>query len=216
MNYKKEFIKFMCDANVLTFGNFITKSGRNSPYFINTGFYSTGEQISKLGYFYSRCIKENNIKANVLFGPAYKGIPLCVSVASCLYKEGINISYAFNRKEIKDHGEGGIIVGHNIKPNDKIIIVEDVITSGLAIKESLDILKNIANVEVAAIIVSVDRMEKGEKDISAIQEIYDKYKIKVYPIVTIIDIIDAIKNNDIQGKEYLEKIEEYRKNYGIL
>lgn len=215
MSYKQEFIKFMCDAKVLTFGDFVTKSGRNTPYFINTGNYNTGEQINKLGHFYAKCMEENNINANVLFGPAYKGIPLCVSVASSLYEKGKNINYCFNRKEAKDHGEGGIIVGYQLKDNDNVAIIEDVITAGTAIRESLPILKKAANVNITSVIISVDRMEKGNNEKSAIQEVYEEFGIKVYPIVTINDIIDAIKNENIPGKEYLEKMLEYREKYGI-
>lgn len=215
MTYKQEFIKFMCDAKVLTFGDFVTKSGRNTPYFINTGNYNTGEQINKLGHFYAKCMEENNINANVLFGPAYKGIPLCVSVASSLYEKGKNINYCFNRKEAKDHGEGGIIVGYQLKDNDNVAIIEDVITAGTAIRESLPILKKAANVNITSVIISVDRMEKGNNEKSAIQEVYEEFGIKVYPIVTINDIIDAIKNENIPGKEYLEKMLEYREKYGI-
>lgn len=215
MTYKQEFIKFMCDAKVLTFGDFVTKSGRNTPYFINTGNYNTGEQINKLGHFYAKCMEENNINANVLFGPAYKGIPLCVSVASSLYEKGKNINYCFNRKEAKDHGEGGIIVGYQLKDNDNVAIIEDVITAGTAIREILPILKKAANVNITSVIISVDRMEKGNNEKSAIQEVYEEFGIKVYPIVTINDIIDAIKNENIPGKEYLEKMLEYREKYGI-
>lgn len=215
MSYKQEFIKFMCDAKVLTFGDFVTKSGRNTPYFINTGNYNTGEQINKLGHFYAKCMEENNINANVLFGPAYKGIPLCISVASSLYEKGKNINYCFNRKEAKDHGEGGIIVGYQLKDNDNVAIIEDVITAGTAIRESLPILKKAANVNITSVIISVDRMEKGNNEKSAIQEVYEEFGIKVYPIVTINDIIDAIKNENIPGKEYLEKMLEYREKYGI-
>lgn len=215
MNYKKEFIKFMCNSNVLTFGDFVTKSGRNTPYFINTGNYNTGEQINKLGKFYAKCMEENNINANVLFGPAYKGIPLCVSVASALYENGKNVNYCFNRKEAKDHGEGGIIVGHKLKDKDNVAIIEDVITAGTAIRESLPILKNAANVNITSVIISVDRMEKGNNEKSAIEEVYEEFGIKVYPIVTINDIIECIENGDIEGNQYLEKMLEYRKKYGI-
>ena len=216
MSYKNEFIKFMCDAGVLTFGDFVTKSGRNTPYFINTGNYNTGEQINKLGYFYAKCMEENNIKSNVLFGPAYKGIPLCVTVASALYKDyNKNLNYCFNRKEAKDHGEGGVMVGYKLKDGDTVTIIEDVITAGTAIRESLPILKNSANVTIDSVIISVDRMEKGSNEKSAIQEVYEEFGIKVYPIVTIIDIIEAIKAGVIEGQEYLDKMIEYREKYGI-
>jgi orotate phosphoribosyltransferase len=216
MSYKKEFIKFMCDAGVLTFGEFTLKSGRKAPYFINTGNYKTGEHIAKLGEFYAQCIKENNIDADVFFGPAYKGIPLAVSAAVAVYKNnGKNVNYCFNRKEAKDHGEGGVIVGHKLQDGDKVAVIEDVITAGTAIRETLPILKAAANVDVQAVIISVDRMEKGKGEKSAVQEVYDEFDIKVYPIVTVCDIIDAIEDGTIAGKEYLESMKEYRKNYGI-
>ncbi len=216
MNYKKEFIKFMCNSKVLTFGDFTLKSGRKAPYFINTGNYKTGEQISRLGEFYARCIEENKIETDVLFGPAYKGIPLCVSAAAALYsKSGKNLNYCFNRKEAKDHGEGGVIVGHKLKDNDKVLIIEDVITAGTAIREVLPILKAAADVSVSGVIISVDRMEKGKSDKSAVQEVYDEFGIKVYPIVTVEDIIGCIKDGTIDGAEYLDKMLEYRKNYGV-
>lgn len=216
MNYKSEFIKFMSDSEVLIFGDFVTKSGRNTPYFINTGNYNTGEQIEKLGYFYAKCMEENNIDSNVLFGPAYKGIPLCITVASALYRHyNKNLNYCFNRKEVKDHGEGGVIVGHKLKDGDKITIIEDVITAGTAIRESLPILKNTANVVVDSVIISVDRMEKGKNEKSAIQEVYEDFGIKVYPIVTINDIIEAIKDEVIEGKQYLDKMIAYKEKYGI-
>lgn len=216
MSYKKEFIKFMCEAGVLTFGDFVTKSGRNTPYFVNTGNYKTGEQIAKLGEFYAECMKENGVEPDVLFGPAYKGIPLCVAVAIAMYnKMGKSINYCFNRKEAKDHGEGGVLVGHKLKDGDKVAIIEDVITAGTAIRETLPVLKNAANAEILSVIISVDRMEKGNNDKSAIQEVYEEFGIKVYPIVTIEDIIDCIKDGTIGGQEYLDKMLEYRKTYGI-
>lgn len=216
MNYKQEFIKFMCDSGVLTFGDFVTKSGRNTPYFINTGNYNTGEQINKLGYFYAKCMEENNVNSNVLFGPAYKGIPLCVTVASALYKDyNKNVNYCFNRKEEKDHGEGGIMVGYKLQDGDNICIIEDVITAGTAIRESLPILKNSAKVNIDSVIISVDRMEKGKNEKSAIQEVYEDFGIKVYSIVTINDIIEAIEKDIIKGKEYLQKMIDYKETYGI-
>lgn len=216
MDYKNEFIKFMCDAGVLTFGDFITKSGRNTPYFINTGNYNSGEQISKLGYFYAKCMQENNVSSNVLFGPAYKGIPLCVTVASALYSEyDKNLNYCFNRKEAKDHGEGGVIVGHNLKDGDVVTIIEDVITAGTAIRESLPIIQACGDVSVNSVIISVDRMERGNNQKSAIQEVHEQFGIEVYSIVTINDIINAMQNGIIGGIEYLDKMIEYRKQYGI-
>jgi orotate phosphoribosyltransferase len=206
----------MCEAGVLTFGEFTLKSGRKAPYFINTGNYKTGEHIAKLGEFYAQCIKENNIEADVFFGPAYKGIPLAVSAAVAVYKNnGQNVNYCFNRKEAKDHGEGGVIVGHKLQDGDKVAVIEDVITAGTAIRETLPVLKAAADVDVTAVVISVDRMEKGKGEKSAVQEVYDEFGIKVYPIVTVCDIIDAIEDGTIAGKEYLEAMKEYRKNYGI-
>jgi len=217
MDYKKEFIKFMYNSGVLTFGDFIAKSGRKTPYFVNTGNYKTGEQISKLGEFYAQCIKENNIEPDVLFGPAYKGIPLSVSTAIAMYnKNGKNVEYCFNRKEIKDHGEGGVIVGHKLKDGDKVVIIEDVMTAGTAVRESLPILKAAADVEIIGIIISVDRMEKGKGEKSAVQEVFEEFGIKVFPIVTIVDIIECIKDDTISGKEYLNKMIEYRNTYGVM
>ncbi len=216
MSYKKEFVKFMYDSNVLTFGEFTLKSGRKAPYFINTGNYKTGEQISKLGGFYAKCIIENNIDANVFFGPAYKGIPLCVAAASSMFLDyGKNVNYCFNRKEAKDHGEGGVIVGHKLSSSDKVLIIEDVITAGTAIRETLPILKEADNPDVSGVIISVDRMERGKGDKSAVSEVYDEFGIKVYPIVTIEDIIECIQDGTVEGKEYLDKMIEYRKNYGV-
>ncbi len=216
MSYKKEFIKFMCEAGVLTFGDFTLKSGRKAPYFINTGNYKTGEHIAKLGEFYAQCIIDNNIDADVYFGPAYKGIPLAVAAATAIYnKTGKSVNYCFNRKEAKDHGEGGVIVGHKLQNGDNVLVVEDVITAGTAIRETLPILKNAADVNVQAVIISVDRMEKGKAEKSAVQEVYDEFGIKVYPIVTVCDIIDCISDGTIPGKEYLDAMLEYRKNYGV-
>ncbi len=216
MSYKKEFIKFMCEAGVLTFGDFVTKSGRNTPYFVNTGNYKTGEQIAKLGEFYAECMKANSVEPDVLFGPAYKGIPLCVAVCIAMYnKMGKNVNYCFNRKEVKDHGEGGVLVGHKLKDGDKVAIIEDVITAGTAIRETLPILKKAANADILSVIISVDRMEKGNNGKSAVEEVYEDFGIKVYPIVTIEDIIDCIKDGTINGKEYLDKMLEYRNKYGI-
>ncbi len=201
MNYKQEFIEFMVKSGVLTFGDFTTKSGRKTPYFVNTGNYKTGYQASKLGAFYAKCIQEN-IKEDVdaLFGPAYKGIPLSVATAIALSNEhDVDVNYCFNRKEAKDHGEGGSMVGYKLKDGDKILIIEDVITAGTAIRECFPILQQAANVEIAGLIISVDRMERGQQNKTAIQEIEEEFGIKTYPIVTVREIIDALHNVPIDG-----------------
>lgn len=215
-DYKKEFIRFMADCGVLKFGDFVTKSGRNTPYFINTGEYKTGEQLAKLGGFYAQCIKENNIPVETLFGPAYKGIPLSVACAIALSNNyGINVNYCFDRKEAKDHGEGGVIVGKKLVDGEKVCIIEDVITAGTAIRQVLPVIKAAADVEITGMVISVDRMEKGQHELSAVQEVYNEFGIKVYPIVTIMDIIEAIKDGTVAGAEYLDKMIAYRETYGI-
>ncbi|OON99707.1 MAG: orotate phosphoribosyltransferase [Epulopiscium sp. Nele67-Bin004] len=211
MSYKNEFIKFMREAGVLTFGDFVTKSGRNTPYFVNTGNYQTGDQVGKLGEFYADCIKENLGDDYVLFGPAYKGIPLVVTTSIALNnKYNINSSYCFNRKEAKDHGEGGTMVGYKLKDGDNVIIVEDVITAGTAIRECLPILKQQANINIVGLVISVDRMEKGTGDKTAIQEIEEEFGIKTFPIVTVREIIDTLED-----KEQIDKMEAYLDLYCV-
>lgn len=220
-NYKQEFIKFMVRSNVLTFGDFTAKSGRKTPYFVNTGNYKTGAQIAKLGEFYADCIKSNlENEFDVFFGPAYKGIPLAVAAAAALYnKYQIDTNYCFNRKEDKDHGEGGSIVGHKLVDGDRVVIIEDVITAGTAIRECLPILTGAADVKIAALIISVDRMERGQGEKTAVQEISENYGIKTYPIVTVREIIEALHNVPVDEKIYIDdeqrgRMEEYLLKYG--
>ena len=217
MGYKQEFIKFMVDSGVLMFGDFTLKSGRQSPYFMNSGNYKTGAQLAKLGEFYAECIHDNGIEFDTLFGPAYKGIPLAVSAATALYnKFGIDVNYCFDRKEAKDHGEGGMIVGKQLTDGEKVVIIEDVMTSGKALREVLPKLKAAADVKVAGMVIQADRMEKGlNSDKSAVQEVTEEFGIKIYSIVNINDIIDAINDEVVPGKEYLDKMIEYRSIYGV-
>ena len=217
MTYKQQFIKFMVENGVLKFGEFTLKSGRKAPYFINTGNYKSGSQLLKLGEYYAACIAENGIKADALVGPAYKGIPLAVAAATALYaNHGVDLDYCFDRKEVKDHGEGGLFVGKQLSDGERVIIVEDVMTSGTAVREILPKLKASANVEIAGMVISVDRMERGlESSLSAVQEVYKEFGVKVYSIVTMADIIEAIEQGVIEGKEYLGKMKEYRKTYGV-
>lgn len=221
MNYKEEFITFMVESGVLTFGDFVTKSGRKTPYFINTGNYKTARQIAKLGDYYAACIKENMIgSVDALYGPAYKGIPLVVTAAASLYRDyQIDIPYAFNRKEAKDHGEGGSLIGYKPQPGDRIGIVEDVITAGKSVRESIETLKSL-DIEVTSLIVSVDRMERGEGELSAIQEIKKEFGITTYPIVTIREIVAFLHNREIGGKIVVDdqmqtRIETHLQTYGI-
>ncbi len=217
MTYKQQFIKFMVENGVLKFGEFTLKSGRKAPYFINTGNYKSGAQLAKLGEYYARCIVDNNIVAETLVGPAYKGIPLAVTTAVALAeRHNVDLNYCFDRKEVKDHGEGGLFVGKQLADGEKIVIIEDVMTSGKALRELLPKLKAAANVEIVGMVISVDRMEKGlESELSAVQEVYKEFGVKVYSIVTMADIIEAIESGIIDGAEYLEKMKEYRGKYGV-
>lgn len=220
--YKKDFIEFMLDCGVLTFGDFITKSGRKTPFFINTGNYKTGRELSKLGEFYAQAIKENlSTDFNILFGPAYKGIPLSVTTSislSNLYN--IDVAYCSNRKEIKDHGDVGMLLGSKLKDGDKVVIIEDVTTAGTSIKETMPILAAQANVEVKGLIISVDRMERGQGSKSALKEIEENYGIKTCSIVTMTEVIEYLYNKKINGKlvidnEIKNRIDDYYKLYGI-
>ncbi len=216
MTYKESFIQFMVESGVLTFGEFKLKSGRIAPYFINTGNYKTGRQLAKLGEFYAQCITENNIPVETLFGPAYKGIPLAVACSTALFnKYGKDVNYCFDRKEAKDHGEGGLIVGKQLTDGEKVVIIEDVITAGTAIRQVLPILKGTADVDITGMVVSVDRMEKGKGELSAVQEVKQEFGINIYPIITVADIIEAIRDGHIDGKQYLDSMLEYRKTYGV-
>lgn len=215
MTYKENFIKFMVESGVLTFGDFTLKSGRKAPYFINTGNYKTGAQLARLGKFYAECIMQNKIEVETLFGPAYKGIPLAVTTAVALADHhNVNVNYCFDRKEAKDHGEGGLIVGKKLNDSEKVVIIEDVITAGTAIRQVLPVLRATADIDIKAMIISVDRMEKGQSELSAVEEVYKEFGIKIYPIVTVEDIIEAIKREVVPGKEYLEKMLKYRNQYG--
>ena len=214
--YKEEFIRFMVSNGVLRFGQFTLKSGRLAPYFINTGNYKTGKQLAKLGEYYAACIVENGLNAETLVGPAYKGIPLSVTTAIALFnKYEKELNYCFDRKEVKDHGEGGLFVGQQLKDGEKVIIIEDVMTSGKALREILPKLQAAANVEVVGMIISVDRMEKAlNSDLSAVKEAKKEFGIDVYSVVTMTDIISAIENGVIDGKEHLEAMYAYRSQYG--
>ncbi len=216
LGYKQRFIKFMVQNGVLTFGDFTLKSGRKAPYFINTGNYKTGAQLARLGEYYAECIIDNKIEGETLVGPAYKGIPLAVSTAVALWDHHHkDLNYCFDRKEIKDHGEGGMFVGKQLQDGEKVILIEDVMTSGKALREMLPKLAQAAKVEVAGMVISVDRQEKAlNSDLSAVQEAYKEFGINVYSIVTMQDIIEAIEQGVIEGKEYLDKMREYRSVYG--
>ncbi len=214
--YKHDFIKFMLECKVMSFGDFVLKSGRHSPYFINTGKYRTGGQISVLGDYYAKAIVSNcslNDKT-LLFGPAYKGIPLAAAAASSLYRNyGIDVRYCFNRKEAKDHGEGGIFVGAVPEPGDKIIIVEDVITAGTALRENLPLFEAIGGIEITAMIISADRMELMPQGKTAADSVLDEFGFPVHSIVNVLEIREyMIQNEDGALVELMDKyMEQYCK-----
>ena len=215
---KKEFIEFMMSADVLRFGEFKTKSGRLSPYFVNTGNYRTGKQIDMLGKFYAQCIKEtcgDNFTA--MFGPAYKGIPLATAAAGALAREyGIDKPYFFNRKEAKDHGEGGSLVGYQPEDGDKIIIIEDVITAGTAVRETVPVLMNAAKVTVNDMFISVNRCEVGQNvGKTAVMEVKEEFGIDVHAIVTVKDIREYLAGEGSYG-EMLKKMDAYMEQYCVL
>lgn len=218
--YKKDFIEFMVECGVLTFGDFTTKSGRKTPFFVNTGNYRTGSQISRLSKFYAKAIVDNfDNDYDVLFGPAYKGIPLCVSTAVALSNNyNKEVAYCSNRKEIKDHGDKGILLGSKLQDGDKVIIIEDVTTAGTSIYETMPILKANANVDVKGLIISVDRMEKGQKEESALNELADKFNMKTCAIVTMDEVVEHLYNRKINGQvliddEMKKSIEDYYNIY---
>ncbi len=216
MTYKEEFIRFMVENDVLCFGDFTLKSGRKAPYFINAGKYRTGSQIARLGEYYAACYHAHGVDAQTLVGPAYKGIPLAVATSIALAQNyGTDVNFCFDRKEVKDHGEGGMFVGKSLEDGERVAIIEDVMTSGKALREILPKLKAAADVKVEAMIISVDRMEKGlESEHSAVHEAFEEFGVKVYSIVTIEDIIAAIEQGVIGGKEYLQAMKDYRAQYG--
>lgn len=208
-SYKREFIQFLEQAGVLKFGDFTAKSGRKIPYFINAGDIKTGEQISRLGEFYAKAYFEKlGKKKSVLYGPAYKGIPIAVSVACALAKNGLDVPFFFNRKEEKDHGEGGVFVGYKPQSGEEVVITEDVITAGTAIRESMANLSALSGVKVAAVFVMVDRKEKGQGEKSAMAEIGEEFGFPVYSVVDVYDIIEYLEEDE-KNRENVERIKNY-------
>lgn len=208
-SYKREFIEFLKGAGVLKFGDFTAKSGRKIPYFINAGDIKTGEQIAKLGEFYAKAYLEKlGQKPAVLYGPAYKGISIAVSSSIALARNGLDVPFFFNRKEAKDHGEGGIFVGYVPKAGQEVVIVEDVITAGTAIRESMTVLGGLEGVRVAATFVMVDRKEKGKTEKSAMAEVEEEFGFPVYSVVDVYDIIEYLEE-DVTNAENVARIRNY-------
>lgn len=220
-SYKQEFIEFMVESQVLKFGEFTLKSGRKSPFFMNAGAYVTGTQLRRLGEYYAKAIHDNyGLDFDVLFGPAYKGIPLSVATTMAISElYGKDIRYCSNRKEVKDHGDTGILLGSKLKDGDRVVIIEDVTTSGKSIEETFPILKEQANVEIKGLIVSLNRMERGKGEKSALEEIQEKYGFPANAIVTMDEVVEKLYNQECGGKVIIddnlkEAIDAYYAQYG--
>lgn len=220
-SYKQEFIEFMVESQVLKFGEFTLKSGRKSPFFMNAGAYVTGAQLRKLGEYYARAIHDNyGLDFDVLFGPAYKGIPLSVATTMAISElYGKEIRYCSNRKEVKDHGDTGILLGSKLKDKDRVVIIEDVTTSGKSIEETFPIIKAQADVEVKGLIVSLNRMERGKGEKSALEEVRDLYGFPTAAIVSMKDVVEHLYNRECQGKVVIDDqikaaIDAYYEQYG--
>ena len=210
-SYQREFIKFLIESDILCFGQFTLKSGRISPYFFNAGLFNSGKKISQLGDFYASKIMDSKIDFDVVFGPAYKGIPIATSTVVSLFRNyQKDAPYCFNRKEAKKHGEGGNIVGAPLEGN--VLLVDDVISAGTAVRESMELLKE-ANANLAGIVIALDRQERGLGNLSAIQEIEKQHNISVYPIITLNDVVDYLKDENI-FTEQIEHLNAYRQKYG--
>jgi len=220
MTYKEEFIEFLVECNALRFGEFELKSGRIAPYFINTGMFDTGMKIKKLGTFYAKAVQEHFFDDfDGIYGPAYKGIPLCISAAQALSDMGVDKGYVFNRKEAKTYADKSLVVGMPLTKSSRLILVDDVITSGKAIRESLEVLKSCNNPVVKGIIISVNRQERGKTEKNALKEVEQILDIPIHAIVSIADIKTYLHNRKINGKVILDdtmlsKIDSYLKEYG--
>ena len=219
--YKQEFIEFMVESQVLKFGEFTLKSGRKSPFFMNAGAYVTGTQLKRLGEYYAKAIHDNyGLDFDVLFGPAYKGIPLSVATTMAISElYGVDIRYCSNRKEVKDHGDTGILLGSKIKDGDRVVIIEDVTTSGKSIEETFQIIQAQGNVEIKGLMVSLNRMERGKGTKSALEEIQETYGFPANAIVTMEEVIEYLYNKPCQGKVIIDDtmkaaIDAYYAEYG--
>ncbi len=219
--YQCEFIEFMVQSGVLTFGDFITKSGRRTPFFINTGHYDSGAKMSRLGEYYARTIERHLPGGyDALFGPAYKGIPLVVATAMALSTQhGRDVPFIFNRKELKDHGEGGSLIGHKPRDGERIVIVEDVTTAGTSVRDSLALLGKVARVKVAGLVISVDRQERGQSERSALSELREEFGLQAFAIVQLDEIIQHLHNRSFDGRivlndQVFKAIQDYRAQYG--
>jgi orotate phosphoribosyltransferase len=219
--YKRDFIEFMVRCDVLTFGDFTAKSGRKTPYFVNTGRYRTGAQLSRLARFYAAAIvRELRGEFDVIFGPAYKAIPLAVATAMALHEDHAReVGFCFNRKEAKDHGEGGVLVGHTLRDGDRVLIIEDVTTAGSSIRETVPLLRAAADIKLVGLVVSVDRMEKGAGEKNALAEIRETYGMQTLSIVTIDEIMAHLRTTPVDERTVIDdatyaRMLAYRQQYG--
>jgi len=220
-SHKRDLIEFMVRCDVLRFGDFTAKSGRKTPYFVDAGRFGTGAQISTLARFYARGILEQlAVEHDVLFGPAYKGIPLVVATAMALHDQhGRDVAFCFNRKEAKDHGEGGVLVGHRLRDGDRVVMVEDVTTAGTSVRETLPILQRAARVQPVGLVVAVDRMERGTGERSTLRELAETYGLQTCALVTIDEVVAHLHNRPIDGRVVLDdalhaRVQAYREQYG--
>jgi orotate phosphoribosyltransferase len=220
-DFQRAFIEFMVRSDVLAFGDFTTKSGRRTPYFVNTGRYRTGAQARRLGEFYARAIlAREDLEFDVLFGPAYKGIPLVVATSVVLATEfGRDVGYCFDRKEAKDHGEGGQLVGHPLSDGERVLIVEDVTTAGTSVRGTVPLLRAAADVTLAGLVVSVDRQERGQGERSALAELGEEFAMPTFAIVTLDEVVEHLAGRELDGRvvlgdEELARIEAYRAEHG--
>ena len=210
-DYKAEFVEFAIASNVLCFGEFTTKAGRISPYFFNAGLFNDGEKLRRLGEFYAKAIVDSGIEFEVLFGPAYKGIPLAASIVIALAAMGRSVPFAFNRKEAKDHGEGGTVVGAAL--TGRVLIVDDVISAGTSVRESVELIRG-AGAAPAGVVIALDRMERGQADKSAVQEVRDTFGIPVVAVATLDDLVEYLER-DATRHEQLQAVAGYRAAYGV-
>ena len=223
MHYKERFLRLMVKTGALKFGSFVLKSGRTAPYFFNAGSINAGADLAELASCYAEAFKASGFEADVLFGPAYKGIPLAVSTAVVLAKDhGVNVGYAFNRKEVKDHGAdaGTSLVGAALTPDTRVVLLDDVITAGTAVRESVDLFQANGNPQVRGIVIALHRMEKNNEGVDAIAAIQEQFGIPVFPVVNLNDVLEFLHNKEVEGRVVLgdaefTAIQEYRKQYGI-
>lgn len=222
MIQKSEFVRFLVDTGALKFGEFVTKSGRHTPYFINTGEFRTGKALAKLSEFYAQAFVEHFLgKASNLFGPAYKGIPLCAATAIALFeRHGVDLSFTYNRKEAKDHGEGGSLVGDVYRERKDVVIIEDVITAGTSVNETMQTMEHFPNARVKGLLISVDRRERLENGKSALESVEENYGLEAHSIIDIDDIISFLESADnrraIGAPEgILERVRAYRREWGV-